>query len=127
VDGCIPDQVLNAVTKKNSDTNSASSLLPVNLAMADVCRYICHVMLLAQVCSATSRLLLQDGIAEPFLERVAAAARHIVVGNPLETGTQMGPVVSAAQHKVMGGLSLANATLYKPSQSPYLPGPDFTN
>lgn len=61
---------------------------------------LCGIFLCTgQVCSATSRLLLQESIADEFLQRVATAASRIVVGDPREPSTQMGPVVSAAQHR----------------------------
>lgn len=61
---------------------------------------LCGIFMCAgQVCSATSRLLLQESIAAEFTERVAAAAERIVVGDPTASGTQMGPVVSATQHR----------------------------
>eukprot|EP00899_Mesostigma_viride_P002931 jgi/Mesvir1/12639/Mv02194-RA.2 len=56
-----------------------------------------------QICSATSRLLLQDGIAPKFLARLKEEAERVLVGDPLAAGTKMGPVVSATQYaKVMG-------------------------
>jgi aldehyde dehydrogenase (NAD+) len=53
--------------------------------------------LTGQACTATSRVVVEDGIAEAFTEALAAAARAIKVGNGLEGGVQMGPVVSADQ------------------------------
>jgi aldehyde dehydrogenase (NAD+) len=48
-----------------------------------------------QACIAGSRLLLQEGIAERFLERFLALARSIRVGDPLDPRTEMGPLTSA--------------------------------
>ena len=50
-----------------------------------------------QVCSAGSRLLVEDTVHEAFVERLAARMARIVIGSGLEAGTQMGPVQSAAQ------------------------------
>lgn len=50
-----------------------------------------------QVCSANSRLLVERSIAEELTDRVAARARALAVGDPLDPDTGMGPLVSAAQ------------------------------
>ncbi|WP_336697698.1 aldehyde dehydrogenase [Curtobacterium sp. USHLN213] len=48
-----------------------------------------------QVCSANSRLLVERSIADALIERVAARASAIVVGDPLDPATTMGPLVSS--------------------------------
>jgi betaine-aldehyde dehydrogenase len=56
-----------------------------------------------QVCSATSRLLVQQGIASKLLERLVEAARAITIGSGLEQGVLLGPLVSKGQlEKVIG-------------------------
>jgi betaine-aldehyde dehydrogenase len=52
-----------------------------------------------QMCSATSRLLVEAGIAQPLLERLVAAARAIRVGDPFAAGVGMGPLTTAAQYR----------------------------
>jgi aldehyde dehydrogenase (NAD+)/betaine-aldehyde dehydrogenase len=47
-----------------------------------------------QACIAGSRLLLQDSIADAFLERFIALARSLRLGNPLDPATEMGPLTS---------------------------------
>lgn len=47
-----------------------------------------------QKCTATSRLVLTDGIADTFLSRLKNRAEALVVGDPTADDTQMGPVVS---------------------------------
>jgi aldehyde dehydrogenase (NAD+)/betaine-aldehyde dehydrogenase len=47
-----------------------------------------------QACIAGSRLILQEGIAEEFLERFVALARSIRLGDPLDPATEMGPLTS---------------------------------
>ena len=47
-----------------------------------------------QACIAGSRLLLHERIADEFLDRFCALARSIRIGNPLEAGTEMGPLTS---------------------------------
>jgi acyl-CoA reductase-like NAD-dependent aldehyde dehydrogenase len=48
-----------------------------------------------QACIAGSRLLLQDSIADEFLERFITLARSIRLGDPLDPNTEMGPLTSA--------------------------------
>jgi len=50
-----------------------------------------------EVCTAASRLLVQDAIFEPFMERVVEKARAIVVGDPLDPATRFGAMVSERQ------------------------------
>lgn len=50
-----------------------------------------------QVCSATSRLLVQEGIAPRLLERLVQATRAIGIGPGMEPGVLLGPLVSAGQ------------------------------
>ncbi|MGE7990153.1 aldehyde dehydrogenase family protein [Pseudomonas sp. NPDC089554] len=51
-----------------------------------------------QMCSATSRLLVQEGIADTLLPRLQAALEQLRVGNPLaEDDVVMGPLTSQAQ------------------------------
>ena len=53
--------------------------------------------LTGQACTATSRLIVQAGIAPSFTEALAQAARVLKVGDGLDAQTQMGPVVSQSQ------------------------------
>ncbi|MBA1192986.1 aldehyde dehydrogenase family protein [Pseudomonas entomophila] len=63
-----------------------------------------------QMCSATSRLLVQDGIAEALLPRLQAAFAALRVGNPLTDTVDMGPVTCEAQwHKVAEYFQIARA------------------
>ncbi len=56
-----------------------------------------------QICSATSRLLLQRGIAPRFLAALKRRAESISVGDPLRPGCRLGPLVCESQYqKVMG-------------------------
>ena len=48
-----------------------------------------------QACIAGSRLLLQEGIADEFLERFTALSQSIRLGDPLDEKTEMGPLTSA--------------------------------
>jgi betaine-aldehyde dehydrogenase len=63
-----------------------------------------------QICSNGTRVFVQKGIKEAFLARLAERAGKIVLGDPLDLETQMGPLVSAAQHaKVCAYIETAKA------------------
>jgi len=56
-----------------------------------------------QVCSNGTRVFVQKGIKAAFLAQLKARAEKIVLGDPMDMATQMGPLVSQAQvDKVMG-------------------------
>ena len=48
-----------------------------------------------QRCTTLRRLIVQRGIAPRLTERLVAAYRTVRIGNPLEPGTLMGPLISA--------------------------------
>jgi betaine-aldehyde dehydrogenase len=50
-----------------------------------------------QICSAGSRLLVEDGIHERFVDALQQRIEKIRVGNGLDPLTQMGPLISAGQ------------------------------
>ncbi|HEU5350256.1 MAG TPA: aldehyde dehydrogenase family protein [Terracidiphilus sp.] len=50
-----------------------------------------------QRCTATSRILLQKGIAERFTAELVARAKKLKVGNGLDETVQVGPQVNASQ------------------------------
>ena len=50
-----------------------------------------------QSCTATSRVIVEEGIAERFAAELAEAANALNVGDGLDEGVQMGPAVSEAQ------------------------------
>ncbi len=63
-----------------------------------------------QKCTATSRLIITDGIADRFLKALTDRAQALVVGDPTDDGTQMGPVVSASALKsISAGINTAAA------------------
>ena len=56
-----------------------------------------------QICSNGTRVFVQKGLKSRFLDRLKARTEAIVIGEPLDEATQMGPLVTAAQRdKVMG-------------------------
>jgi aldehyde dehydrogenase (NAD+) len=52
-----------------------------------------------QRCTATSRVIVEDGIADAFVEGLAARAGKIKIGNGLDAGVDMGPAVDPSQLK----------------------------
>ncbi|MGO1580398.1 MAG: aldehyde dehydrogenase family protein [Peptoniphilaceae bacterium] len=61
-----------------------------------------------QVCSAGSRLFVQEGIYENFLERLKKAFENIKVGDPLDPETQMGSQINKGQlDKILNYVEIA--------------------
>jgi betaine-aldehyde dehydrogenase len=52
-----------------------------------------------QVCSATSRVLVEATIYDRLLARLVEAAKNIKIGDGLEEGVLLGPLVSRKQHE----------------------------
>ena len=50
-----------------------------------------------QKCTASSRIIVQAGIHDAFVEKLSAAVSQLVVGHALTEGAQIGPVVDARQ------------------------------
>ncbi len=48
-----------------------------------------------QICVCGSRILVQRGIYDEFVDRLGAAAAEMKVGDPLDPDTELGPVVSS--------------------------------
>ena len=51
-----------------------------------------------EVCSATSRVLVQRGIYARLIERLEEETRKITIGNGLDDGVLLGPIVSKGQY-----------------------------
>ena len=89
-----------------------------------------------QRCTATSRILLQKGIAAEFTEKFVARAKKLKVGNGLDESVEVGPQVNASQietsrryveiaknegaHLLTGGFALAggpyaHGTFFEPT------------
>ena len=54
-----------------------------------------------QACGATTRLLLHEGIHDRFLSRVLELTSQIDVGHPADQFTDMGPLISSSQEKIV--------------------------
>ena len=63
-----------------------------------------------QTCIAGSRLLVHDSIHDAFVERLLAVARTARMGDPMDPGTQVGPVTTPPQYrKVLEYIDIARA------------------
>jgi acyl-CoA reductase-like NAD-dependent aldehyde dehydrogenase len=63
-----------------------------------------------QKCTATSRLILTNGIADKFIATLVQRAEALVVGDPTDDRTQMGPVIAgSAQSSIIAGVDTAKA------------------
>ncbi len=63
-----------------------------------------------QVCSATSRILVEKPLYAPLLDRLAAEAGKITIGSGMEAGVLLGPIVSEGQYaKVLGAIERGKA------------------
>ena len=85
-----------------------------------------------QMCTAGSRLLVQNSIKQTFTERLLAATRSIRLGNPMDPTTQMGPISTRPQYeKVLTYIEIARAegahciSGGKPAQGPGIMGGQF--
>jgi len=60
-----------------------------------------------QVCSNGTRVFVQKGLHDRFLDRLVERTKRIRLGDPLDPETQMGPLISKAQHdKVLGYIEI---------------------
>jgi (Z)-2-((N-methylformamido)methylene)-5-hydroxybutyrolactone dehydrogenase len=79
-----------------------------------------------QTCMAGSRLFVQDSVHDAFVSRLAARAREIRLGDPLDPETEMGPVAFEGHlEKVLGAIDSARregATLVAGGGRPDSPG-----
>ncbi|MCY4315394.1 MAG: aldehyde dehydrogenase [Roseovarius sp.] len=50
-----------------------------------------------QSCVAGSRLLVHEDIADEFLDRISSVASEMAIGDPMDEGTQMGPLCTLGQ------------------------------
>lgn len=61
-----------------------------------------------QVCSATSRVLVEEGIYDAVVSRLCEEAARIKIGNGMDDGTLLGPIVSKGQYdKIVSAIDRA--------------------
>jgi RHH-type proline utilization regulon transcriptional repressor/proline dehydrogenase/delta 1-pyrroline-5-carboxylate dehydrogenase len=82
-----------------------------------------------QRCSALRLLCVQDDVADRVQTMIAGAARELVVGDPRDLATQIGPVIDAEAHgKLMGWLAKMEqrgAVRFRWDQNRALPAGNF--
>ncbi|WP_328363620.1 aldehyde dehydrogenase family protein [Mycobacterium sp. NBC_00419] len=79
-----------------------------------------------QKCTATSRVIVTNGIADRFLAALGDRARGLAVGDPIDDTTQMGPVISgSAQKSIQAGIdsAVAQGGSVLAGGTPYRDGP----
>lgn len=74
----------------------------VELAMSGI-RMGGSFMNSGQVCASYSRILVPRGRADELTQALVAAAESLVVGDPADTSTTMGPVASRKQYETVSG------------------------
>jgi acyl-CoA reductase-like NAD-dependent aldehyde dehydrogenase len=57
-----------------------------------------------QICMSTERIVVDRSVADEFSGRLAERARGLVVGDPREASTQIGPLINAAAVERVAGL-----------------------
>ena len=75
-----------------------------------------------QVCCAGSRLFVEESVKDEFLEKLKEKSAKIVVGDPMDKATHMGPQVSEEQlNRIKGYVDIARcegATVLAGGESP---------
>ncbi|MCV0396115.1 MAG: betaine-aldehyde dehydrogenase [Rhizobiaceae bacterium] len=63
-----------------------------------------------QICSNGTRVFVQEGVHDRFVERLTERTKAIRLGDPLDPDTHLGPLVSKAQHeKVLGYIEIGRS------------------
>jgi acyl-CoA reductase-like NAD-dependent aldehyde dehydrogenase len=75
-----------------------------------------------QDCCARSRILVQEGAVDRFLELLEGEVKALRVGDPLDEATQMGPLISAAQREAVGSFLNGEAPVAFRGSAPQGPG-----
>jgi acyl-CoA reductase-like NAD-dependent aldehyde dehydrogenase len=75
-----------------------------------------------QDCCARSRILVQETAMDRFMELLEASVTSIVVGDPLDEATQMGPLISADQRETVGSFVDGEAPVAIRGSAPDGPG-----
>jgi acyl-CoA reductase-like NAD-dependent aldehyde dehydrogenase len=75
-----------------------------------------------QDCCARSRILVQREVLESFMELLEVQVKALRVGDPLDEGTQMGPLISAAQRDTVASFVDGQAPVAFRGSAPEGPG-----
>jgi acyl-CoA reductase-like NAD-dependent aldehyde dehydrogenase len=75
-----------------------------------------------QDCCARSRILVQEGALDRFMELLEPHVRAVRVGDPLDESTQMGPLISASQRETVSSYLDEGAPVAFRGEAPDGPG-----
>lgn len=75
-----------------------------------------------QDCCARSRILVQEGALDRFMELLEVAVKALRVGDPLDEQTQMGPLISATQRETVSSFLDGQAPIAFQGSAPEGPG-----
>lgn len=75
-----------------------------------------------QDCCARSRILVQRNVYDRFMELLEPAVKGVVVGDPRDGGTEMGPLVSEAHRNSVSGFVGEDAPIVFQGSAPTGPG-----
>jgi betaine-aldehyde dehydrogenase len=75
-----------------------------------------------QDCCARSRILVERSALDRFMDRLEEAVEQIVVGDPLDEGTAMGPLISAEHREKVAGFVPDDAPVAIRGSAPDGPG-----
>ncbi len=107
----IARNAIENMVKIQLEMGSKNALVVLNDADLDVavqCAMAGAFSSTGQKCTASSRLVVEEGVHDQFVEMLVAAMEKLVVGNALSSDTQIGPVVDAKQHeKILNYIEIA--------------------
>lgn len=98
----IARNAIENMVKIQLEMGSKNALVVLNDADLDVavqCAVAGAFSGTGQKCTASSRLIVEEGIHDQFVEKLVAAMQELVVGNALANDTQIGPVVDVKQYE----------------------------
>ena len=72
----------------------------LDLAVRSICAS--RIINAGQVCNCAERVYVHESIAKEFTSRIVAAMEKTVVGDPMDSATEMGPLVSKRQQDLVG-------------------------
>ena len=96
----IAQKAIKNMTRIQLEMGSKNALVILNDADIDIavqCAINGAFFGTGQKCTASSRLIVEAGIHDEFVEKMITATQGLVVGNALDKTTQIGPVVDSRQ------------------------------
>lgn len=93
-------QAIKNMTRVQLEMGGKNALVVLNDAKRDLAVRLAVTGgfgLTGQACTASSRVIVEQGIADDFVQALADAARSLRIGDGLNEGVQMGPAVNQSQ------------------------------